>query len=297
MIFHIKSGKSWNTEAARSWPVNRSKTGHIGCSGLWNIGGESLLDRFSVIPYSFPNHDLDERPNCQNNTMINFENAAPVKLKGAGGGLWVTLDPSQSEDILISELDKLFDNLKHLAVNASVVIDVGEAKGHEALIARVKSRLVEKYEVGRVSTSPQKRSVPVERIRQRDLSKGWNHHRSDVLMLRGRVRSGQKIDTRKHVVIWGDVNPGAEISSGGDIIVLGKLSGKVHAGCPDRSDAIVLALNFAPTQVSIGSVSTTGREDEAGPMPEFACVEDGGVRVKDYMQTNPFRKMPWPEAV
>jgi septum site-determining protein MinC len=147
--------------------------------------------------------------------MINFENTAPVKLKGVGGGFWVTLDPSVPKELLIAEMDKLFKKLSHLAVNASVVIDMGDAKGHEDLFSLIKSRLIEKYEVGRVSTSPQKPSVPTQRIRQRDLSRGWNQHRSNVLMLRGRVRSGQKVDTARHVVIFGDVNPGAEIVAGG----------------------------------------------------------------------------------
>ncbi|MCA1793234.1 MAG: septum site-determining protein MinC [Desulfotignum sp.] len=229
--------------------------------------------------------------------MIHFENAAPVKLKGVGGGFWVTLDTSRSEELLITEMDKLFTKLRHLAVNANVVIDMGDARGHEPLFSLIKTRLIEKFEVGRVTTPPQKQSVPTQRIRQRDLSKGWNHHRSDVLMLRGRVRSGQKIDTGKHVVIFGDVNPGAEIIAGGDVVVLGRLAGKVHAGNPKNETAIVFALVFDPTSVKIGSVTAAGSEEISHTIPEFACVKDGGILVQDYMKTHPFRKMPWPEPV
>ena len=153
------------------------------------------------------------------------------------------------------------------------------------------------FEVAKVSTPPEKRSIPTQRIRQRDLSKGWNHHKSDVLMLRGRVRSGQKIESRKHIVITGDVNPGAEINAGGDIIVLGRLSGKVYAGCPDNDKAIIFALEFKPTQVQIGTIAAAGMEEEFIAKPEYASVEDGGIMVKDYMKANPFRKMPWPEAI
>lgn len=229
--------------------------------------------------------------------MINFETAAPVKLKGFGKGFWITLDPSHSEEVLISEIEKLFKKLKHLAVNADVVLDVGDAKGHEDLIQRIKLYLTKHFELGIVSTSPIKRSVPTERIRQRDLSKGWNQHRSDVLMLRGRVRSGQKINAKKHLVITGDVNPGAELIAGGDVIVLGKLSGKVHAGFPDKEDAIVFALAFNPSHVKIGPISASGSEDGAGSSPEFASVEKNKIIVRDYMKASPFRRMPWPEAI
>jgi septum site-determining protein MinC len=228
--------------------------------------------------------------------MINFE-TAPVKLKGVGKGFWLTLDPSHSEAVLISEIDKLIRKLKHLAVNADLVLDTGDAKGHEELIQRIKLYLRDNFDLGIISAPPEKRSVPTERIRQRDLSRGWNQHRSDVLMLRGRVRAGQTINAKKHLVITGDVNPGAEIIAGGDVIILGKLSGKVHAGYPDNEDAIVFALGFNPSHVKIGSFSSPGSDGGEGLSPEFASVEKDSVIVKDYMKANPFRRLPWPEAI
>jgi septum site-determining protein MinC len=116
-------------------------------------------------------------------------------------------------------------------------------------------------------------------------------------MLRGRVRSGQKIESRKHIVITGDVNPGSEICAGGDVLVLGRLAGKVQAGYPDDTTAIIFALEFKPTQVSIGTVAAAGIDEEINAKPEYACVEGDGIVVKDYMTANPFRKMPWPEAI
>lgn len=229
--------------------------------------------------------------------MIHFNNTAPVKLKGAGGGFWITIDPSHPEEVLISEISKLIKKLKHLAVNADVTLDVGDARGHEELIQRIKAFLEAEFELGRIVTSPQKRSIPTERIRQRDLSKGWNHHRSEVLMLRGRVRSGQKINAKNHLIITGDVNPGADITAGGDVIVLGKMSGNVHAGYPDNENAIVFALAFDPSHVKIGNVSATGSGESRSPVPEYAYVENRAIVVKDYMKASPFRRMPWPEAV
>lgn len=229
--------------------------------------------------------------------MINFDSSAPVRLKGVGDGFWITMDPSYPENTLKSEIDKIFKNLKHLAINASVVIDVKDAKGHKDLIESIRSYLIDTFEVAKVTQPPEKRSIPTERIRQRDLSKGWKHHKSDVLMLRGRVRSGQKIESRKHIVITGDVNPGSEIKAGGDVIVLGRLAGKVHAGSPNDETAIVFALDFKPTQVKIGKISAAGITEVISAKPEYAYVENNGIVVKDYMKANPFKKIPWPEAI
>ncbi len=229
--------------------------------------------------------------------MINFDSTAPVKLKGVGDGFWITLDPSQPQDVLKSEIGKIFQNLKHLAVNAGVVIDTGDDSSHDELIEELRSYLIRTFEVGRVTRPPEKRSIPTERIRQRDLSKNWNHHRSDVLMIRGIVRSGQKIESRKHIVILGDANPGSEICSGGDVIVLGRLSGKVHAGFPENDTAMVFALEFKPTLIRIGKTTASGLDEDVRISGEYACVENGAIIVKNYMKAHPFRKMPWPEAI
>lgn len=228
---------------------------------------------------------------------MNIEGSAPVKLKGVGDSLWITIDPAVPENLLKKEINKLFENLKHLAIGASVVLDPGDARGHEELINTLKTYIKNHFDVGRISSAPEKKSAPIERIRQRDLSKGWNHHRSDVLMLRGRVRSGQKIETRRHLVITGDVNPGSELIAKGDVIVLGKLSGKVHAGFPENDKAIIFALQFNPTQVQIGTFAAAGINDNVEFQPEIASVKEGSIVVENYLKANPFGKMPWPEAI
>ncbi len=226
------------------------------------------------------------------------EKQSAVKLKGVGDGFMVSMDPSVPEDQLKQEIKKLFEKLKHLAINARVILDIGDSKGYDSLIANMSTYLRDTFNVGAVTTPPQKRSIPLERKRQRDLSKGWTNHRSDVLMLKGRVRSGQGIKAKKHLVIMGNVNPGAEISAGGNIIVIGRLMGQVHAGCPDNEKATVFALDFRPTQIQIGSIVAVGsNETPGGAGAEFACVNKGRIIVQNYLEAEPFGKIPWPEVI
>ena len=61
---------------------------------------------------------------------------------------------------------------------------------------------------------------------------------------RGNLRSGQVLRKAESVVVLGDVNPGAQVISAGDIIVWGRLRGVAHAGvddnqeCSDRGSAV-----------------------------------------------------------
>ena len=81
----------------------------------------------------------------------------------------------------------------------------------------------------------------------------------------------------------GDVNPGAEIVAGGDIIVWGKLRGTVHAGAMGNDSAIVCALNLAPTQLRIAQYiarSPEGRRRK--PTPEVARVRNGQIVAESW---------------
>ena len=67
------------------------------------------------------------------------------------------------------------------------------------------------------------------------------------------LRSGQRIETEGDILIWGHLNPGAEILAGGSIIIAGKLIGVVHAGAHGRDDVFVWAGCFETPQVRIGN--------------------------------------------
>ncbi|MBX3051790.1 MAG: hypothetical protein KF753_09970 [Caldilineaceae bacterium] len=68
---------------------------------------------------------------------------------------------------------------------------------------------------------------------------------------RGTLRSGQVFRHAGTVMIIGDVNPGAEVISGGDIFVWGRLRGIVHAGAMGNERSVVCAIDFEPIQLRI----------------------------------------------
>ncbi len=98
------------------------------------------------------------------------------------------------------------------------------------------------------------------------------------LIVRRTLRSGQSLRHPGSITVIGDVNPGAEIVAGGDIVVWGKLRGTVHAGALGDEEAIVCALDLAPTQLRIGGHITRSPDDRRRrPRPEMARVRDGQI--------------------
>jgi septum site-determining protein MinC len=113
----------------------------------------------------------------------------------------------------------------------------------------------------------------------------------NTLFLRRTVRSGQAIHHLSNVVVLGDVNPGAEIVAGGDIIVWGVLRGMVHAGYPDNENALVCSLQLAPVQLRIAHLLSRPPEGfEAQPRPEIATIRQGQIVVETWMSGRTSRR-------
>lgn len=89
------------------------------------------------------------------------------------------------------------------------------------------------------------------------------------------MRSGNSIQHPGHVVVLGDVNPGAEITAGGNVIVWGRLRGVVHAGAAGDETAVVCALDLAPAQLRIAGQIALSPERKGDPKPEVARIRDG----------------------
>ncbi|HMO02179.1 MAG TPA: septum site-determining protein MinC [Oligoflexia bacterium] len=120
---------------------------------------------------------------------------------------------------------------------------------------------------------------------------------ADARVLYATLRSGQKIESEHTVVVIGDVNPGAEVVAGGDIIVLGHLLGLAHAGAYDETGGgrIIIALNFQPTQIRIGSLISRGGGDSRSKFsgfaaPEIAKIESGEIIVEPFQSKSQFAK-------
>ena len=96
------------------------------------------------------------------------------------------------------------------------------------------------------------------------------------------VRSGEKVAAEGHLIVVGDVNPGAEVIAGYNIFVWGALRGSAYAGVPDREESIITALHFAPIQLRIAG--HIARPPEARPnapgTPELARIDQNAIVVE-----------------
>ena len=107
---------------------------------------------------------------------------------------------------------------------------------------------------------------------------------ADARIIASTIRGGQKIETEHSIVVFGDVNSGAELIAGGDIIVLGTLRGVAHAGAYDETGGgrVIFALNLQPTQLRIGAIISRGAAGEGSKLSEIARVDGTTIVVEPY---------------
>jgi septum site-determining protein MinC len=96
------------------------------------------------------------------------------------------------------------------------------------------------------------------------------------------LRSGTRIEFAGHVVVFGDVNPGAEIIAGGSVIIWGRLRGFVHAGAQGDKEAVVCALDLSPTQLRVADEIAVAPARRGKPQPEVVRLKDGRLQAEPW---------------
>ena len=85
---------------------------------------------------------------------------------------------------------------------------------------------------------------------------------SETKFVRNSLRSGQKEEFEGSIVVLGDVNGGAEVIAGENIVVLGVLRGLAHAGAKGNREAIISAALIESPQIRIANVVKEREKDE-----------------------------------
>jgi septum formation inhibitor MinC len=114
----------------------------------------------------------------------------------------------------------------------------------------------------------------------------WLRRGNEALIVKATCRSGEVIQYPGDVVVYGDVNPGAEIIAGGDIVVLGALRGMARAGADDNTKATIFALNLESHRMQIGrhvgeapEDVKQAKSDSRVVAPKIAYLRRGSVFV------------------
>ena len=104
---------------------------------------------------------------------------------------------------------------------------------------------------------------------------------SETKFHRGALRSGQRIEYEGSLVVLGDVNAGAEVIAGENIVVLGILRGLAHAGAKGNKEAIIAAASIEAPQIRISNIikERTKAEIQDRTLKTSAYIDENGEMI------------------
>ncbi len=104
---------------------------------------------------------------------------------------------------------------------------------------------------------------------------------SETKFHKGSLRSGQRIEEERSIVILGDVNSGAEVIASDNIVVLGTLRGLAHAGAKGNKQAIIAAGRLDTVQMRIANiVKEFNREEEPLRKLAYAYINEDKIIIE-----------------
>lgn len=226
-----------------------------------------------------------------------------VQIKGIREGLLVSItegDWLEAEQALYAEIGRQGDFLK----GAKLILDVEEHEINAAAMGRLRDQLVDQglslwavlsrsplteqsaQAMGLATRIHQPEPEPEHEEVEADQETPAVASDAEAVLLKKTLRSGFRLAHAGHVTVIGDVNPGAEIIAGGNIVVWGRLRGLVHAGAEGDESAVVCAMDLAPTQLRIASHIAIPPAERGQPRPEVAFVRDGSVVAEEWIVGN-----------
>ncbi|MDK2925839.1 MAG: septum site-determining protein MinC [Bacillota bacterium] len=235
-------------------------------------------------------------------------------FKGTKDGLLIILDDRREFRLVLEKLRAKLEAARGFFQGAQVIVDTGQrklsGKQKKALERLINSqtglklkgfssseRSGENLEEEAPAGSGEDAAKPAAAAAEEPLSP-WPHgtvSNLPTLILKRNLRCGQRVNFAGHVLVLGDVNPGAEIVAEGNVIVLGALRGLVHAGAAGDQEAFVAAYRLEPSQLRIAGVFTRAPDGEtAAPQdrPEIARLRDGLVIIESALANPSLALLP-----
>ena len=210
-----------------------------------------------------------------------------IQIKGLRDGLLVSLDDAPWEEQRVALLAQV-DGQPAFFQGARLALDVASQVLHVSELVDLRDQLSERgiFLWAVISESPTTEKTAqllglATRVSKPRPEEGRKFAVEDLgeetaLFLHRTLRSGTRIEFAGHVVILGDVNPGAEIVADGNVMVWGRLRGMVHAGVKGNRKAVICALDLSPTQLRIAEEVSAALRPQEHPKPEIVRINKDG---------------------
>lgn len=219
-----------------------------------------------------------------------MKNDQQISIKGIREGLLINAEIGTWEE-RISEILRLVNEKESFFKGAQACLDVGKTHLRVKEITSLRNKLsdhgVTLWAILSQSedTNNNARTLGMEitlpTVKENKSKETSNNDSGEkAVLVQKTLRAGYRVESKDHVVIIGDVNPGADIISAGNIIVWGKLKGSAVAGCDGNLQSVICALELRPTNLRIGEKVFPPIQKKGKVSPEIALIKNDLCKIE-----------------
>lgn len=227
--------------------------------------------------------------------------AKNVIIKSNGHGISLKLKRDCMFDDIIIELQLKLSEAKSFFKDAHIVLEIQGRKLNDDEVGMIMNSIEENSQMSVLCVVPyedeleEKFLAISETVQQRYFQQFKKEQYTTETIIEqnqifeGTLRSGQDFVTTGSAIIVGDVNPGARVMAGENVIVFGSLLGNVSAGSNGNDHAYVLALDMNPGQICINEIygrssDTQGfrKKNKLKQEVQIARLFNNGITIENY---------------
>ncbi len=204
-----------------------------------------------------------------------------IVFKGYRGGLELVIDESADFGAILFQLKKKLDSAANFFMHGAVVkIPAVTHVFTDSQKQQIYSLLAD-YGLTLTEEIPEALES-VQDYSAESCSAMLESYETNAFIVKKTLRSGQTVKHTGTVIVVGDVNPGAEVIAGGDVIIFGVCRGVVHAGSNGDEQATITANRLQAMQIRIaGMIARAPDGGVAQPnCAERARIAEGQVIIE-----------------
>ena len=201
-----------------------------------------------------------------------------ILIKKFPNGITLHLNPKISFELLLEELESKFAQSRHFFRDAKIALALEGREVTEEEERKIVTSIHNNSDlkiiciVGKNEETDRNFVKAIQKVNAQHTD-NFGH------FYRGSLKNNQKIEIESSIVILGDVYPGSIVTASKDIIILGGLYGKAHAGIGSEEGHYIVALEMSPEKLEIGDFRYKTKDKprwglKPKAQPKIAYVKD-----------------------
>ncbi len=205
-----------------------------------------------------------------------------VTIKSSKYGLEVRLHPEMPFPQLLIEVEKKFTAAAKFFSNSSLAVSFENRKITREEENQLIKVITDTTEITIVCIIDNNKTT--EQLYRMILEQNYESlEKQDGQFYKGTLKRRQLLESETSIIVLGNVEAGSKIIAKGNIIVMGRLEGIVHAGAGGDKSAFISALQMNPKIMKISDVTMKRHKlqkiDENAYEPKIAIVDGEHIYI------------------